>query len=341
MSGASITNAFVASRCDFQHVKIDKFVPVAAELVSKVARRGLWSVRTTWLCIFAVATCAVAASLLFAFIWWKLAGRSLAFDAWSAWGVFIILLIITSIVLALRGWVIDRWMATVYFPPRHPTPTDPDTTTRLRHLNYKSPDIDHIFCATDLCSGAPFYFRTAFSGRQISVVHGMAKAQSVPVQIAVRASSAFPPAIPAIRYKPSEYDPEAKFMYTPQDTLMPSCLWLTDGGAYCNLGTDWHATRQRIWGYNSQWVTDFNPWFSARVQSLSKIVTDRHYYGEVQLIVDAATPNFVKGLGLRTPIWEIIRYTIRTMLVMYGSTLASRLNGPVWSMYRAYEAFSE
>src|SRR5262245_17333597 len=79
VSGASITNAFVASQCDFKHVKIDKFQSVAAELVSKVARRGLWSVRTTWLCMFAVITCAIAASLLFAFVWWEPVHRSLAF----------------------------------------------------------------------------------------------------------------------------------------------------------------------------------------------------------------------------------------------------------------------
>jgi Patatin-like phospholipase len=326
VSGASITNAFVASRCDFKHVEIDEFESVATELVSKVARRGLWSVRTTWLCIFAVITCALAASLLFAFVWWE--HQSLAFDAWSAWGVFIILLIIISIVLALRGWVIGRWMATVHFPRRTPNPTDPDTTTRLRHLNHMSPHIDHVFCATDLCSGRPFYFSTAFFGRQISVVHGRAEAKSVPVQIAVRASSAFPPAIPAIRYEPSEYEPEVQFMYKPQDSMIPSCLWLTDGGAYCNLGTDWHASRQRIWPYDISWVEELRPQAHKDPEifaAVNEVVFGRYYYGEVQLIVDAALPNFVQGLGLRTPIWEIFRYAIRTMLVMYASTLGSRI----------------
>src|SRR5205823_638146 len=58
VSGASITNAFVA-QCDFQNVGIEVFRGIASQLISKVARRGLLSVRTTWLCVaaaFIVAT---------------------------------------------------------------------------------------------------------------------------------------------------------------------------------------------------------------------------------------------------------------------------------------------
>src|SRR5215470_7203751 len=54
VSGASITNAFVASRCNFQRVEIDEFRIIAAELISKVARRGLLSVWVTWLSVTAV-----------------------------------------------------------------------------------------------------------------------------------------------------------------------------------------------------------------------------------------------------------------------------------------------
>jgi len=110
--------------------------------------------------------------------------------------------------------------------------------------------------------------------------------------------------------------------------MMPSCLWLTDGGAFCNLGTDWHASRQRIWHYDIKWVQELSPFAhtdAELVAELNEVVFGRYYYGEVQLIVDAALPNFVQGLGLRTPIWEIFRYAIRTMLVMYASTLASRI----------------
>src|SRR5215207_9445548 len=38
VSGASITNAFVASQCDFQAVKIDEFKIIASKLIQKIAR---------------------------------------------------------------------------------------------------------------------------------------------------------------------------------------------------------------------------------------------------------------------------------------------------------------
>jgi hypothetical protein len=64
VSGASITNAFVA-QCDFKNVGIDEFRGIASQLISKVARHGLLSVRTTWFCVAAVFIVAIVGCLPF------------------------------------------------------------------------------------------------------------------------------------------------------------------------------------------------------------------------------------------------------------------------------------
>jgi hypothetical protein len=84
VSGASITNAFVASRCDFQSVNIDDFRVIAAELISKVARRGLLSVWTTWLSVVAVIVVAVSASLASGMMWRSFTNSLPSFEAWGS-----------------------------------------------------------------------------------------------------------------------------------------------------------------------------------------------------------------------------------------------------------------
>ena len=325
VSGASITNAFIASRCDFQSVEIDKFKPIAAELISKLERRGLFSVWTTWLCVAAVVALMIAVSCLFVWIWWGFVSNSPFLDMW---GGFMIFSIVLSIALAFRGWIIDRWMAAVYFGPRRTAP-------RLKDISGRA--VDHVFCATDLCSGLPFFFSSFFGGRQISTFYGRAEAPFVPLQQVVRASSAFPPAIPAIRYFPfheflRENDTSGKFEYEPG----PPVIWLTDGGAYNNFGTEWHVVRKHVFQFDHEYAqkkyadsADISKEFTASARRNVALLS-RVGYGDIQLIVDASQPErwqHIADLGLK--VVELIREPLINLRIMAHCAFDSRAT--VWT----------
>ena len=351
VSGASITNAFVGSQCDFQNVEIDEFKDVASKLISKVARHGLLSVRTTWLCIAAVFIVAILGCLPFVIFWWGFWSDTRALHMWGALGVLVIFL---SVVLTTRGWVIDRWMAAVYFPPFG----ESGKTLRLEDISNKSPNIDHVFCATDLNSGRPFFFSSAFRGRLFSRFYGRSEAPYVPLQTAVRASSAFPPAIPPIYFELYPYPFISKDRQGLEDRRvelksgvkywrgLPS-IRLTDGGAFNNFGTEWNLARRVLFELDNQWCKVRGEQFINLVKSVgsdrkkinalydsvefktrdddSKKILAFNYYGEVQLIADASQPERWKFLcGLQLPFWGLLKYGLRTMSIMYGSTLEAR-----------------
>jgi len=342
VSGASITNAFVASQCDFQNVGIDEFRDVASQLISKVAQQGLLSARTARLCIATVVIAAIFYSLLFGIFWWGSVS-----DTWAlhAWGAFLVLIISASVILFARGWVIDRWMAAVYFPK-----SDRDREVILEDVGKKSPHVDHVFCATELSSGRPFFFSSAFGGRQISRFYGRSAAPGVPLKMAVRASSAFPPAIPAINY---ELFPPDQFIYTHREGLyertgpyisevrtrhLQGIIWLTDGGAFNNFGTDWNLARRVVVTYDQHWgeqlLRQYRPDDCVEevhgpakcVEEVISKIAHYYYYGEVQLVADSSTPQrwIPFGWDFHLPIWGLLKYVVRTMNVMYGSTLEAR-----------------
>jgi hypothetical protein len=347
VSGASITNAFVA-QCDFNNVGIDEFRGIASQLISKVARHGLLSVRTTWFCVAAVFIVAIVGCLPFGFVWWGFVSDTWALHMWGALAIFLIFL---SVLLTTRGWVIDRWMGAVYFPPFRSR--DWDKTVRLGDIGETSPNIDHVFCATDLNSGRPFFFSSAFRGRLFSRFYGRAEAPFVPLQTAVRASSAFPPAIPAIHYALYPYRFISKDRQGLQKRSVPvtsgfkerfglPSIRLTDGGAFNNFGTDWNLARRIVVELDRRWcekrLEAFHPYESDEDVSelyesveYKKLEDDLRkigafdYYGEVQLVADASQPERWKLLcGLQLPFWGLVKYALRTMSIMYGSTLEAR-----------------
>jgi hypothetical protein len=244
-------------------------------------------------------------------------------------------------------------MATVYFPPLSSRDWDP--TVRLEDIGETSPNVDHVFCATDLNSGRPFFFSSAFGGRLMSRFYGRAEAPYVPLQTAVRASSAFPPAIPAIHYELYPYRFISKDRQGLQKRTVPvtsgfkerfglPSIRLTDGGAFNNFGTDWNLTRRIVVQLDSEWAKERLEQIRLPVEGDRKKIRDLYdsveykkreddlrkigtfdYYGEVQLVADASQPEGWKLLcGLQLPFWGLVKYALRTMSIMYGSTLEAR-----------------
>ena len=175
VSGGSITNGFVACRCDYGVVDSDTFRKIAAELARKIAFKGIWSSGYVWLYIAALLLLTVCAILLF-----SMPMREVVLRPWLWFAVIFLFVVL----LYYRGWPITRWVATTFFSDQNKVPTLGDLSGWT---------LEHVFCATDLNYSLPFFFSTKGGGRLFSERHGRAPASAVPVHIAVRASAAFPP----------------------------------------------------------------------------------------------------------------------------------------------------
>lgn len=304
VSGGSITNAFVACGCDFHSVEFPEFLKVAGFLAEKIAYRGLLQRWESWAWAAAVAIIAAASAL------------DLIFEPSQFALAGIAPTLALLVLLYWRSWPIYRWMRSLLRQ---------DATLG----SVQSRDVDHVFCATDLKFGQPFFFSTADSGRLFSTVYGLARTPGVPVVKAVRASAAFPPFIPPLALKvEAEWAYEQGMM--PLTSVTPVRLWLTDGGAFNNFGTEWHRMRRELrtaefinraferTNGNGSVKDDFTleAWYGSR-------------YGQVQLIVDASrlgAASHMRSLGI--PIVGFFTYVRRTMDVMYASTLAGRSDWP-------------
>ncbi|MEH2530790.1 putative acylesterase/phospholipase RssA [Bradyrhizobium sp. AZCC 1588] len=308
VSGGSITNAFVAGRCDFATVDIDRFrSDVAAELARLVASHGLLNARPTW--IYIVAILATVALLLYLTVLHFLS------VPWVVTAIMLLLL------LYGRGVVITAWMKRTFFP---------DGLDKLTLGDIAGHSVDHVFCSTDLNEGQPVFFSTASGGRTYSESYGIVNQPQVPVLAAVRASAAFPPLIPPILFKPNaEWTSLRGFDF--QTGLFPQALWLTDGGAYNNFGTDWQRLRNHVYFDAALSPDDIRASSSGIDDAAMRAKVDSHYrshgerYGQVQLVADASQKGRPKQLlSLHSPVIGMLTYMKRTMDVMYGSTLDAR-----------------
>jgi len=149
----------------------------------------------------------------------------------------------------------------------------------------------------------------------------MAALPRLSVARAVRASAAFPPVFPPVRLRlPKEWLHSYDFAINQHD--QPRSVWLTDGGPYNNLGTDWSAVRHYIPGLTI-WSKDDNERDDARYPRSSR-------FGDIQLVVDASQPApRAKLWRLHLPVVAIIAYFVRVTGVMYGSTLSARTEDAV------------
>jgi hypothetical protein len=183
--------------------------------------------------------------------------------------------------------------------------------------------VDHVFCATDLNRSIPFFFFNSRWGQTLLRRYGLAAAPNVPVNVAVRASAAFPPFIPPLRFYSSA-------QWTGFEIPVPTKLWLTDGGVFNNLGTDWHLRRQDLSLLESELEREHlrlsdTPLKEAGDTAHTALPTR---YGQVQLVIDAsqiAPPK--KLLHQHIPVLGFFSYLLRTNDIMYGSTLAGRTEG--------------
>jgi hypothetical protein len=157
---------------------------------------------------------------------------------------WIALLVSVSIfgMVLLRGVIVSSEFARRFFAPS-------GRKTRLCEL---SRTVEHVFCATDLSSNAPFYFSTAGPGYVYSPAVGIARLEKTRMEgttlsTAVRASAAFPGGIPPKRFRLGKYGFQSDagqdmtwyaLRHLGQHRLNPPrFVFLADGGVWNNLGT--------------------------------------------------------------------------------------------------------
>jgi predicted acylesterase/phospholipase RssA len=305
VSGGSITNAAVAHGCDFSTVDVEEFDRVAARIASTIVHRGvLFSAASTYAFL---VVCGLLASYLVV---------ESVFD-WPVdlpWWAALSGLAVVASALSLRGHLLARLLEREYLAAQRPKLGDLDR------------QVAHVFAATDLNSGAPIYFSTAAGGIIDSPVLKTAPCPSLAVADVVRASAAFPGGFPPKRLSLARSglvwtsrtegldDFERRFGWigrtrrgtkaadgetdVPRSLRPPRALFLSDGGVWNNLGTDW-------------------------TPPLGK----DHVPGpRVRLVVDASAPVASRRMGgLNVPGLAEGLAIFRTMSVLYSNTVEPRV----------------
>jgi hypothetical protein len=231
VSGGSITNGFVAQECEFSSPNnVKEFRTVVMRLAKIISGegkyRGFWLVSRPYLgfvfvtgVLLSVWALLILNGLVAKFVF-DAELREVSLDEFLLW--FLVFVVWGSLVL-MREYVVRWWLGRTFFHR-----SDGKSTT-LGEISHRS--IDHVFCATDVTNSTPLFFSTKGGGRLYSVRYGRGKGKEVPLGKAVAASAAFPPLIPPIQLK-------CKELFKFSAAKLKTC-YLSDGGVWNNLGTDW------------------------------------------------------------------------------------------------------
>lgn len=233
VSGGSITNAFVAQRCDFRNVGVEEFDKIASDLLQRIVSHGLY--RGMFALPYMIFL-SVGLPLIFAMY-------NFAWPAPISAPVAIVLVAILAAVGFLRGAVVTMEMSRRYF----------SSGGRPVRLNQISTSVEHVFCSTDLRSKSPVYFSTWNGGyvhfSPLGSTRLRAPFKDVTLSTIVRSSAAFPGGVPPKRFwlgGASDYFDSTfrDFNWFVRNTRLrdinlykPKFFFLADGGVWNNLGT--------------------------------------------------------------------------------------------------------
>ncbi len=293
VSGGSLLNAFIAQECDLAQVSSRGFDETASKLLDTIIHRSIvasWAVR-------AYIVGLLGASVLIAAI--CIAGTPFQLPVWLC----IAALVGVATALLLRGVVVEARMGTTLY-------TTADGPTRLGSLQS---GVVHVFCTTDLAYGAPFFFMTSDRGafqvaaeyqtyRRLRRIVGPKPrshqwpADDVKLKKAVRASAAFPGAIPPRRHRPAPKEPTR---------------FLADGGVWNNLGTQLfdHAKELRFL-VESDLEKEFDDLFAGRL-----------------IVINASAPlDQTSRIPLRVPIVAELMGIVRSMRLLYENSVGPRVS---------------
>lgn len=161
---------------------------------------------------------------------------------------------------------------------------------KLKLSDLPASSITHVFCATDLVSGNPVFMTRE---RIQNETYGMGPAD-LAVSEAIYASAAFPAVFPPLAVSTSNWHVEGR------QAERAARLFLSDGGVFNNLGTDWFAAAARV-----------------EDDGQDDLPLD-------SLIVNASKPPRIEG-GKRTLIRFQVPALVRAMTVVQENTVSPRL----------------
>jgi hypothetical protein len=226
VSGGSITNAFVAQRCDYGSLSPGGLDAVAAELTRKVVRQGVLT--GAWLAAV-VASAGLAGAVV---------GVLVGFVAPSlvaaVAGVLVALAMLMGVGRLVQALLDHRYL--------RPAGEGGERRRGVRLQSLPERQVDHVFCMTDLVLGLPVYVSLQNGGmlwRRLGPepdnIFDSARIQTFAVGSRtlaefVRSSAAFP-GIPPRRF---QMPPDADAHGT---QAFPRLAFLADGGLWNNLGT--------------------------------------------------------------------------------------------------------
>lgn len=312
VSGGTITSAFVAQKCDFRSVESSAFWNVASQLASAIATRGAVSL-SSWMVRGYFGILAVLA-LLVAAICWK---------AWPLdlpwWGCVALILLWGTLVLfrgVVAGWLLGR----AFFVHEDGRPT------RLAALQNRT--VDHVICATDLTSAAPFYFFCGKKCAAYSPLYGRALAGSTALRTAVRASAALPGAIsPKLVWshrlkwirQSGVRKPPPELAAIADDTVVkrpPWLLVLADGGVWNNLGTQY---------FERDMEPGDGPVFTPVKPSVPHEAPPNDDPGKLLIVDGSGGVQPIPAWHLLLPFWAEVLGLARVMGLMYANTVRPRM----------------
>lgn len=301
VSGGSLTNAFVATRCDFRKVEAGVFDAIAQEALELVANHG------TLLGTRAAKGRALAGLLGAALSSVYVARRSAGSRRLDRLGQLASCIPFVALLRA-RGWLVERSIDEVWCTPWNgasaefvgpPVPEELGYSTEEFAALIDAPDTptEHVFVSTDLLRGQPIYVT-----QHVLVSDGIAMPLGrIAVARAVRASASFPGLLPPVRLSPERH------VQRPPSMAPRKRLLAIDGGVYNNLASEWRDSRQS---------GDHDRVF--RPPSLFVPVA-------LQLVVDAGAPlRPSRGFVYDVPVVGLLYTLWRIATVMYHSGLDGR-----------------
>ena len=312
VSGGSITNGYVASMCNFGDLADDEFWPIAAKFAQTLSGKGKYRGFFLWGWPSGIAL-AITGLLLG---WWLMTILIVPLVRFH-WGVqlppvprtevaaFLATAMVWGVLALNRDALVRKWIWWTFFRPK-----------RLSLALEPAPTIDHVFCTTDLTSSCPLFFSTNGGGRIFSERYGRGQGKHVLLHVAVAASAAFPPVI-----SPASFELlHLQFTCLPEDL---TTVWLTDGGVWNNLGTDWSHLRSCVLAAETAWIE--------QTRGVERAVAEREASvncpsSGVLLIANASKPEKWKNLSplFKVPGLSFVLTTTRILSVSVNSTIAGR-----------------
>jgi hypothetical protein len=320
VSGGSITNAFIAQRCEFAELEPGGLDSVVRDLSEQIVTRGSLRRRDIIAVLGGMATAGAFVGL----------GVALVLHAIAAAAVG---LVFTLATMLLTGRFVEWKLQRAFFRERRGDTPLPQSLGELAGRG-----VDHVFCASDLVLGNPVYFSTMAGGllyRRTGSVQSVPLSQrwaAGPLHLSdvVRASAAFP-GIPPRRMvldrkraspsprRPSllrevigdrlfgeDVTPELRARLDAEEearhSRWPRLCFLGDGGLWNNLGTQ--VLRE------DEFYRGGATWSSVPTRLLC---------------VDASSAlRPTSSLRFDVPGWSIASWFMRSLQMLYENSVAPR-----------------